>query len=104
MCSQERFFVAFGHYQTCNTSPSRATISYSTGLTKNPRKSREINPATMTISKGLCVSEPIPVESAAGSNPRQATRAVITIGRSRSSEASRVAVRMHHLPRSRRRR
>ena len=55
-------------------------------------KSREISPATITMAKGFCVSEPMPVESAAGSNPRQATRAVIMIGRRRSSEAVRVAV------------
>ena len=46
------------------------------------------------MANGFCVSEPMPVESAAGSKPRQATSAVIMMGRSRSSEASRVAVRM----------
>ena len=51
----------------------------------------------MTIAKGLCVSEPIPVESAAGSRPRQATSAVIIMGRSRSSDASRVAADVHVL-------
>src|SRR6516164_2852650 len=45
---------------TCKTSPSRATISYNTGLTKKPINSREINPATMTIAKGFWVSEPMP--------------------------------------------
>src|ERR1700688_2056568 len=39
--------------QTCSTSPSRATISYKTGLTKNPMKSREMRPATMTMANGL---------------------------------------------------
>src|SRR5271170_4742727 len=81
-------------HQTCKTSPSRATNSYRTGLTKKPRRSLEIRPATITIAKGFCVSEPMPVESAAGSNPRQATSAVIMMGRSRKREASRVAVRM----------
>ena len=38
---------------TCSTSPSFATISYSTGLTKNPRKSREISPVTTTIANGF---------------------------------------------------
>ncbi len=48
----------------------------------------------MTIAKGFCVSEPMPVESAAGSRPRQATRAVIMMGRSLRSDASRVTVRI----------
>ena len=48
----------------------------------------------MTMANGLWVSDPMPVESAAGSNPRQATRAVIMIGRRRKSEASRVAERI----------
>src|SRR5580698_11528692 len=47
---------------TCRTSPSRATISYSTGLTKNPRNSREMRPATMTMAKGFWVSDPMPVD------------------------------------------
>lgn len=38
---------------TCRTSPSRATISYSTGLTKNPRNSREMSPATITMANGF---------------------------------------------------
>ena len=38
---------------TWSTSPSRATIWYNTGLTKNPMKSREINPATITMAKGF---------------------------------------------------
>src|ERR1700688_3652977 len=63
-------------------------------IDKKPRKSREISPATMTIANGFCVSDPMPVESTAGKRPRQATSAVIMIGRNRSSEASRVAVRM----------
>src|SRR6202167_4518294 len=54
------------HRQTFNTSPSRATISYSTGFTKNPSSNRESSPATITIANGFCVSDPMPVESAAG--------------------------------------
>ena len=38
---------------TCRMSPSRATISYSTGLTKNPRISREISPDTTTMANGF---------------------------------------------------
>src|SRR6266568_5536949 len=81
-------------FYTCKTSPSRATTSYKTGLTKKPRSKREISPATTTIAKGFCVSLPTPVERAAGSKPRQATSAVIMIGRRRNSEASSVASRM----------
>src|SRR5260370_10167524 len=33
----------------------------------------EVNPPTITIAKGRCESEPMPCESAAGSNPRVAT-------------------------------
>src|SRR4029077_7582596 len=91
----ESMLVSFNSAaHTCKTSPSRATNSYSTGLTKKPRKNRESKPATITMAKGFCVSEPMPVESAAGRRPRQATSAVIMIGRRRSSEASRVAVRI----------
>ena len=71
----------FSSLYTCSTSPSRATISYNTGLTKNPMKRREMRPATMTMANGLCVSDPMPVERAAGNKPRQATRAVIMIDR-----------------------
>ena len=48
----------------------------------------------MTMANGFWESEPIPVESAAGRSPRQATSAVIMIGRNRTSEPSRVALRM----------
>ena len=57
-------------------------------------KRRETRPATITMEKGFCVSEPMPVERAAGSRPRQATRAVIIMGRRRIRAASRVAVRI----------
>jgi hypothetical protein len=46
-----------------------------------PRKSREIKPATMTMARGFYDAEPMPVESAAGRSPRQATKAVIMMGR-----------------------
>ncbi len=46
------------------------------------------------MAKGFWVSLPTPVDSAAGKRPRQATSAVIMMGRRRSSEASRVASRM----------
>ena len=46
----------------------------------------------MTIAKGFCESEADPVQSAAGRSPRQATKAVIMMGRSRTREASKVAL------------
>ena len=52
--------------QTCSTSPSRATIWYRTGLTMRPRNSRETRPATMTMAKGRCESDPMPCEKRGG--------------------------------------
>ncbi len=37
----------------------------------------------MTIAKGFCDSEPIPVDNAAGNRPMEAIKAVITTGRVR---------------------
>src|ERR1700681_751426 len=68
-------------------------------IDKKPRKSREISPATMTIANGFCVSDPMPVESTAGKRPRQATSAVVMMGRSLSSATSRVAVHTGRLTR-----
>src|SRR5581483_3368205 len=65
---------------TWRTSPSRATMRYSTGLTKKPMNRREMSPATITMANGFCVAEPMPVDNAAGSRPRQATKAVIMMG------------------------
>ena len=45
----------------------------------------------MTIAKGRCESEPMPRDSAAGSNPKLATSMVIMIGRSRRTDPSRAA-------------
>ena len=45
--------IVTGRLYTWRTSPSRATISYNTGLTKNPMKRREMRPATMTMANGL---------------------------------------------------
>ena len=78
--------------QTWSTSPLRATIWYRTGLTMRPRNSLETRPATMTMAKGRCESDPMPCEKAAGSRPRQATSAVIMMGRRRTIEASKVAL------------
>ena len=48
----------------------------------------------MTMANGFWESLPMPVDIAAGSNPRQATSAVIMIGRRRRSDASCVALAM----------
>jgi hypothetical protein len=61
---------------------------------KNPKNSRDTKPATITIANGFCVSDPIPVDSAAGNKPTQATSAVMMMGRTRSKAASRVALVM----------
>ena len=68
------------------------------GLTTEPKEEPGDKPATMTMANGFCESEPIPVESAAGSSPRQATSAVIMIGRSRTSDPSSVALRISFPP------
>ena len=43
-----------------------------------------INPPMMTMAKGFCDSEPMPVEMAAGNKPMDAIRAVMTTGRVRA--------------------
>lgn len=40
-----------------------------------------INPPIITIAKGFCDSEPIPVDKAAGINPMDAIKAVMITGR-----------------------
>ena len=44
-------------------------------------KRAAIKPPTTTIAKGLCESDPIPRDSAAGKRPSIATSIVIMIGR-----------------------
>ncbi len=82
------------HAYTCNTSPSLATIWYRTGLTIRPKNNLDTNPATITIANGFCESDPTPVDTAAGSNPKHATSAVIMIGRNRTNDPSYVALRI----------
>ena len=45
----------------------------------------EITPPITTVARGLCTSEPIPVFSAIGMKPNEATNAVVNTGRSRVS-------------------
>src|SRR5215472_17591809 len=65
-----------------NPSPSLASQTQSVGRRKMPRIKAAIRPPTITIANGRCESEPIPRESAAGSNPKLATSMVIIMGRS----------------------
>ena len=69
-------------------------MPYSTGIRKTLIANRENSPPMITSANGRCESVPTPVASAAGSKPNAATSAVIMIGRSRSSAASRVASMM----------
>ena len=54
-----------------------------TGKIMSVRSVALISPPTITMASGFCVSEPIPVEIAAGSKPNMAINAVITTGRTR---------------------
>jgi len=58
---------------------------------EKPNQQCEIRPATITIANDFCVSQLMPVESAAGSNPRHPTKARIMIVRSRGGDAVGVA-------------
>ena len=48
-------------------------------------------PPITTVARGRCTSAPIPVARAMGTNPREATKAVISTGRSRVSDPCRMA-------------
>ena len=54
----------------------------------------EMSPPTMTMAKGLCESEPIECDIAAGSSPRVATSMVIMMGRNRNTAPSTAALAM----------
>ena len=51
----------------------------------------EMTPPMTTVASGRCTSAPAPVAIAIGTNPSEATRAVINTGRSRVSAPSRTA-------------
>lgn len=48
-------------------------------------------PPMTTVASGLCTSEPVPVANAMGTNPRDATNAVISTGRKRAIEPLKIA-------------
>src|SRR5271169_4649190 len=79
---------------TSSRSNGRATRAYSAGIRKTLMRRRENSPPTMTRANGRCVSDPIPVDNAAGRRPNAATRPVIMMGRRRRIAASRVASMM----------
>ena len=51
----------------------------------------ETNPPMTTVASGRCTSAPVPVDRAIGTNPREATRAVMSTGRSLFNEPSTIA-------------
>ena len=63
-----------------------------TGMAIKVKKVAEISPPMTTTANGFWVSDPMPVESAAGSNPNPAIKAVMTMGRTRDMAPSRMAV------------
>lgn len=57
--------------------------AYKDGKTNKVNSVEDIIPPITTVAKGLCTSEPIPVFSAMGINPSEATSAVVNTGRNR---------------------
>src|SRR6266566_2607742 len=62
------------------------TIKYSAGSTSNVNTGAVIIPPTTTRANGFWVSDPIPVETAAGSKPMAAANEAMMTGRSRSCD------------------
>ena len=56
---------------------------YSAGSTSSVSRVALIRPPITTVASGFCTSAPGPVASAIGTNPSDATSAVIATGRSR---------------------
>ena len=51
------------------------------GKTSNVSSVALIKPPITTVARGFCTSAPVPVASAIGTKPSEATRAVIATGR-----------------------
>jgi hypothetical protein len=77
--------LSFANLDSASFFPSHA---YSAGSTKSVSSVALINPPITTVAIGRCTSAPVPVASAIGTNPRDATSAVIATGRSRVSAPS----------------
>ena len=60
----------------------RENIEISAGKVTRMTTGASIMPATTTIASGFCTCDPIPDDTAAGSNPIPATTHVINTGRS----------------------
>jgi hypothetical protein len=58
-----------------------------TGTTNKIKTGASSMPPTITVASGRCVSEPIPVESAAGNSPMHADMHIIKTGSMRTSAA-----------------
>ena len=59
--------------------------AYSTGSTSSVSSVAVTRPPITTVARGRCTSAPAEVASAIGRKPREATVAVISTGRSRTS-------------------
>src|SRR6056300_943275 len=64
---------------------------YRAGKTNNVRMVEDIIPPMTTVASGLCTSEPAPTLKAIGTNPREATSAVIRTGLRRVKAPSIIA-------------
>lgn len=66
-------------------------IRYRTGRTSRVRMVDERIPPITTVAKGRCTSAPVPLAKAMGTNPKDATRAVINTGLSLLLDPVRIA-------------
>src|SRR5262249_40947556 len=62
---------------------SLAKILYKAGSTTRVSNVLDTSPPITTVARGFCTSAPVPVANAMGTNPKEATRAVINTGRRR---------------------
>src|SRR5882757_9129038 len=86
-------FVEYGHAAACGDTAGFSTRAgwptvgpnraYSAGSTARVNRVALIRPPITTVAKGFCTSAPVPVASAIGTKPSEATSAVITTGRNR---------------------
>ena len=66
-------------------------MTYSVGSTISVSSVADTSPPMMTTASGLCVSDPMPCDSAIGSSPSIASSDVISTVRSRASAPLRTA-------------
>jgi hypothetical protein len=70
-----------------NRSITRSKSTYAAGSRSNVSAVEETMPPMTTEASGFCTSEPIPLESIIGRNPKTSTSAVIITGRRRRRAA-----------------